>query len=87
MLFLPYLAGERTPHDDPNARGVLFGLDADTGPLDVAQAVMEGVAYSLAEAQDCLITAGTDPAGTGSHRGHRRRRPQPVLDAARRDGA
>ena len=60
VLFLPYLAGERTPHDDPHARGVLFGLDADTGPTDVAQAVMEGVAFSLAEAQDCLSAAGTE---------------------------
>ena len=60
VLFLPYLAGERTPHDDPHARGVLFGLDADTDAVDVAQAVMEGVAFSLAEAQDCLSTAGTE---------------------------
>jgi xylulokinase len=60
VLFLPYLAGERTPHDDPHARGVLFGLDADTAAVDVAQAVMEGVAYSLAESQDCLSTAGTE---------------------------
>ena len=59
VLFLPYLAGERTPHDDTNARGVLFGLDADTGPLALAQAVLEGVALSLAEAQDCLLAAGT----------------------------
>ena len=60
ILFLPYLAGERTPHDDPHARGVLFGLDADSCATDVAQAVMEGVAFSLAEAQDCLAEAGTD---------------------------
>ena len=60
VLFLPYLAGERTPHDDPHARGVLFGLDADTGAIDVAQAVLEGVAFSLAEAQDCLSAAGTE---------------------------
>ena len=62
VLFLPYLAGERTPHDDPNARGVLFGLDADTDAAEVAQAVMEGVAFSLAEAQDCLAAAGTEVA-------------------------
>jgi xylulokinase len=60
VLFLPYLAGERTPHDDPHARGVLFGLDADTSPTDVAQAVLEGVAFALAEAQDCLSAAGTE---------------------------
>ncbi|HEX6011191.1 MAG TPA: xylulokinase [Geminicoccaceae bacterium] len=59
LLFLPYLAGERTPHDDPHARGVLFGVDADTTPVDLVQAVLEGVAFSLAEAQDCLAVAGT----------------------------
>lgn len=68
ILFLPYLAGERTPHDDPYARGVLFGLDADSSATDLMQAVLEGVAFSLAEAQDCLAEAGTDvpaPAAIG----------------------
>jgi xylulokinase len=59
VLFLPYLAGERTPHDDPHARGVLFGLDQDTDGVGVVQAVLDGVALSLAEAQDCLAAAGT----------------------------
>ena len=62
VLFLPYLAGERTPHDDPHARGVLFGLEPDTDGIEVAQAVMEGVAFSLAEAQDCLSVAGSEVA-------------------------
>src|SRR5258706_2064017 len=35
-LFLPYLAGERTPHNDPNAKGVLFGLTHEHGPGDIA---------------------------------------------------
>jgi xylulokinase len=38
---------------------VLFGLDADSAGADVAQAVLEGVAFTLAEAQDCLARAGT----------------------------
>ena len=59
LLFLPYLAGERTPHADPAARGVLMGLDAATDATEIAQAVLEGVAFSLAEAQDCLAEAGT----------------------------
>jgi xylulokinase len=59
LLFLPYLAGERTPHDDPHARGVLFGLAPDTTPTDVMLAVLEGVALSLREARDCLTAAGT----------------------------
>ncbi len=59
LLFLPYLAGERTPHNDPHARGVLFGLTPETSPTAVMQSVLEGVAYSLLEAHDCLTAAGT----------------------------
>jgi xylulokinase len=58
LLFLPYLSGERTPLDDPYARGVLFGLSETTSRADVARAVMEGVALTLADARDCLIDAG-----------------------------
>jgi xylulokinase len=54
LLFLPYLSGERTPHDDPHARGVAFGLTEATSRADFARAVMEGVAFTLAEARDCL---------------------------------
>ena len=59
LLFLPYLAGERTPHNDPHARGVLFGLTPATAPVQVVQAVIEGVACSLADALDSLARAGT----------------------------
>ena len=58
LLFLPYLSGERTPHDDPHASGVLFGLRPDTSRAEVARAVMEGVAHTLAEARECLESAG-----------------------------
>ena len=47
LLFLPYLMGERTPHLDANARGVLFGLTGRHTRADVIRAVLEGVAYSL----------------------------------------
>ncbi len=47
VVFLPYLSGERTPHPDPNARGVFFGLSQASGMGDICRAVMEGVAYSL----------------------------------------
>ena len=58
LLFLPYLSGERTPLDDPYARGVLFGMSETTSRADVARAVMEGVALTLADARDCLDAAG-----------------------------
>ena len=51
LLYLPYLMGERTPHLDPNARGMFFGLSAMHTKKDMLRAVMEGVAYSL---RDCV---------------------------------
>lgn len=48
-IFLPYLSGERTPHNDPYARGVLFGLDHDSGAAEIGQAVLEGVAMAFAD--------------------------------------
>ena len=59
LLFLPYLTGERTPHNDPHARGVLFGLTPDTAGPGLVQAVLEGVAFSFADAAACLGAAGT----------------------------
>jgi xylulokinase len=58
LLFLPYLSGERTPHDDPHARGVVFGLSESSSRADLTRAVMEGVAFTLADARDCLAAAG-----------------------------
>ena len=58
LLFLPYLQGERTPHDDAHARGVFFGLDASTTRADCARAVMEGVAFTLVDAQAALRATG-----------------------------
>ena len=51
LLYLPYLMGERTPHLDPDARGVFFGLSAMHRKRDLLRAVMEGVSYSL---RDCV---------------------------------
>jgi xylulokinase len=51
LLFLPYLVGERTPHNNPNARGVLIGLTPATTRTDVVQSVLEGVAFSIREAR------------------------------------
>ncbi|KQT85313.1 xylulokinase [Aurantimonas sp. Leaf443] len=55
LLFLPYLSGERTPHNDAAVRGTLLGLEADTDRADMARAVLEGVAFSL---RDCLEAGG-----------------------------
>lgn len=51
LLYLPYLMGERTPHLDPNARGMFFGLSAVHTKKHMLRAVMEGVSYSL---RDCV---------------------------------
>ncbi len=58
-LFLPYLSGERTPHNNPRARGVLFGLTHDHGPDQIMRAILEGVAFALADGADSLRATGT----------------------------
>ena len=58
-LFLPYLSGERTPHDDPHAKGVFFGLTHEHGRADLGWAVLEGVALALADGQEALLAAGS----------------------------
>jgi len=47
VYFLPYLSGERTPHNDPLARGAFIGMNTTTTRADMTQAVMEGVTFSL----------------------------------------
>ena len=64
-LFLPYLTGERTPHNDSHARGVLFGMTPQTGRSEFVQSVLEGVAFSLADAKACIENAGTPLHGAG----------------------
>jgi len=58
-VFLPYLSGERTPHNDPYVRGAFLGLGHETTPGRLAQAVLEGVAFALADGLDALKDAGT----------------------------
>ncbi|WP_395024061.1 xylulokinase [Comamonas odontotermitis] len=53
-LFLPYLCGERSPHNDPHAQGVLFGLTQAHGRADLAYAVVEGVSMGLRDGLDTL---------------------------------
>ena len=47
VFFLPYLMGERSPHNNPNARGTFIGMTMDTTRADLTQAVLEGVAFAL----------------------------------------
>ncbi|MCH7721666.1 MAG: xylulokinase [Planctomycetes bacterium] len=54
LIFLPYLTGERTPHADPDARGVFFGLSLGHGKEHLTRAVMEGVAYGLRDSLELI---------------------------------
>ena len=57
-VFLPYLSGIRTPHDRPQARGLLAGLDLETDAAQVAWAVLEGVAFHVRDSIDVQRAAG-----------------------------
>jgi xylulokinase len=61
LVYLPYLAGERTPHADPNARGAFAGLTLrhDRGAL--VRAVLEGVAFGLRDSLELLRDLGVEP--------------------------
>ena len=54
IFFLPYLMGERSPHNNPDARAVFFGMSMDSTRSEMTQAVLEGVAFGL---RDCLEVA------------------------------
>ncbi|MCE0813243.1 xylulokinase [Buttiauxella sp. S04-F03] len=61
IWFLPYLSGERTPHNNPQAKGVFFGLTHQHGPAELARAVLEGVGYALADGMDVVHSCGVTP--------------------------
>lgn len=61
LWFLPYLSGERTPHNNPHARGVFFGLTHQHGPNELAKSVLEGVGYALADGMDVVHSCGVTP--------------------------
>lgn len=61
VWFLPYLSGERTPHNNPQAKGVFFGLTHQHGPAELAQAVLEGVGFALADGMDVVHACGVQP--------------------------
>ncbi|SEQ21879.1 xylulokinase [Devosia sp. YR412] len=58
-IFLPYLSGERTPHNNAAARGSFVGLSHSSDPAKLAQAVMEGVTFAFRDSQRVLADAGT----------------------------
>lgn len=58
VYFLPYLMGERSPHNDPNARGTFIGLTMDTTRADMTQAVLEGVAFALRDSFEVAKALG-----------------------------
>ena len=58
-IFLPYLSGERTPHNNARARGSFTGLSQSTDAAQMAQAVMEGVTFAMRDCQRVLADAGT----------------------------
>jgi len=59
VVMLPYLSGERTPHNDADATGVFFGLDGTSTRADLGRAALEGVAFALADGMDALAAAST----------------------------
>ncbi|WP_333648599.1 xylulokinase [Lacrimispora sp.] len=60
VFFLPYLMGERTPHNNPNARGTFIGMTMDTTRADMTQAVLEGVAFALRDTFEIVKSLGID---------------------------
>ncbi|WP_018650693.1 xylulokinase [Actinobacillus capsulatus] len=58
VIFLPYLSGERTPHNDPYAKGVFWGLNHNDNPITMAKAVIEGISFAMGESIDALHETG-----------------------------
>ncbi|WP_311749149.1 xylulokinase [Proteus terrae] len=58
LLFLPYLSGERTPYNNPNAKGVFWGLTHEHQRADLCQAVLEGVSFALRQGIEVAENAG-----------------------------
>ncbi|MCI2056461.1 MAG: xylulokinase [Oscillibacter sp.] len=60
VFFLPYLMGERSPHNDPAARGTFIGLTMDSSRTDMTQAVLEGVAFGMRDSLEVARSLGID---------------------------
>ncbi|WP_300067621.1 xylulokinase [uncultured Ruegeria sp.] len=61
ITFLPYLSGERTPHNNSDIRGAFLGIDVSAGPVDLTQSVMDGVAFAMRDCLEALKSTGTEP--------------------------
>lgn len=61
VIFLPYLSGERTPHNNPNAKGVFWGMTHDTTDADLGLAVLQGVGFAFADGFAAMHKAGLVP--------------------------
>lgn len=64
VFFLPYLMGERSPHNDPNVRAMFMGMSMDTTREDMTQAVLEGVAFGLRDSLEVARSLGIRPERT-----------------------
>ena len=64
VFFLPYLMGERSPHNDPSARAMFIGMSMDTARRDMTQAVMEGVIFGLRDSVEVARGLGIEIART-----------------------
>ena len=58
VFYLPYLMGERSPHNDPNVRAMFIGMSMDTTRADMTQAVLEGVAVGLRDSLEVSKSLG-----------------------------
>lgn len=64
VFYLPYLMGERSPHNDPDARAAFLGMSMDTTREDMTLAVLEGVAFGLRDSLEVARSIGVDPDRT-----------------------
>ena len=64
VFYLPYLMGERSPHNDPDARAAFIGMSMDTTREDMTLAVLEGVAFGLRDSLEVARSIGVCPERT-----------------------
>ena len=64
VFFLPYLMGERSPWNNPSARGTFTGLTMDSSRADITQAVLEGVSFAVRDMYECAKKTGVSLTST-----------------------